>query len=152
LDRFNFSPSAIYSSFCLALDSVPEKLKVIGHGCMVRGGHGHGLTLPMAYSSTPCEQATPETALWPFHRWPAHRASGLRPATPSDTPRHKPLLLAVSCAYFIGCACVRGGRMAAFNLVTYIEAPPRPIHSTPFGRRQPNSQECTCKHDCKSKR
>ena len=65
------------------------------HRRMAGGGHGlpkvsPGLAMPNP--STPCGQATTETALWPFLGWPACRASGLRPfSTPVDAPRHAPL-------------------------------------------------------------
>jgi hypothetical protein len=58
-------------------------------GHVARGGHGVPKVLigpAMPYPSTPCRQATPETALRPFQRWPTHRAGGLWPySTPSDT-------------------------------------------------------------------
>jgi hypothetical protein len=54
------------------------------------GGHGLpkvSLGPNMHYTSTPCEQATPETALQPFHGWPAYRTGGLWPSsTPLDMP------------------------------------------------------------------
>jgi hypothetical protein len=59
---------------------------------MARGIHGLtkvslGPALP--YPSMPCRRATPETALWMFLGWPAHRAGDLRPSsTPLDTPQH----------------------------------------------------------------
>jgi hypothetical protein len=44
--------------------------------------------------STPCGQATPETASWPFWRWPACRAGGLRASSsPLDTPSCTGLVL-----------------------------------------------------------
>jgi hypothetical protein len=43
----------------------------------------------MPNPSTPCRRVTPETALWLFLGWPAHRAGGLRPSsTTLDTLRH----------------------------------------------------------------
>jgi hypothetical protein len=46
---------------------------------------------PMPYPSTPCGEATPETALQPFQGWPTHRAGSLHPSsTPLDTPRRTP--------------------------------------------------------------
>jgi hypothetical protein len=63
---------------------------------MAKGIHGlpkvsSGPALPNP--STPCGRATPETALRPFRRWPAHRAGGLwLSATPLDTPRRTGLL------------------------------------------------------------
>jgi hypothetical protein len=46
----------------------------------------------MPYPSTPCKQATPETATRLFQGWPAHRAIGLRLSScPSDTPRRTPM-------------------------------------------------------------
>jgi hypothetical protein len=42
--------------------------------------------------ATPYGQPTPETALWPFPRWPARRTGILQPSsTPLDTPRRTPL-------------------------------------------------------------
>jgi hypothetical protein len=71
------------------------------HGRMVRGGHGLSKVSPgpaIPNPSTPCGQATPETALRPFRGWPARRAGGLRPSsTPLITPRHTPTHLTASC-------------------------------------------------------
>jgi hypothetical protein len=66
------------------------------HRRMARGGHARPKVSPgptMPYSSMPWGQATPETALWPFQRWPSRRAGALRPScTPYDTPRRAPYL------------------------------------------------------------
>jgi hypothetical protein len=44
------------------------------------------LGLPCPIPSMPYEQATPETALWPFQRWPARRPGDLWPSSaPLDT-------------------------------------------------------------------
>jgi hypothetical protein len=80
-----------------------------GHGSMAMGGHGLPKVLPgpaMPYPSTPCRQATPITALWPFQGWPAHRAGRLRPfSTPLDTPRRTPMLSTVTLAWILGFLC-----------------------------------------------
>jgi hypothetical protein len=64
------------------------------HGRMARGGYGLPKVSPepaMPNPSTPCRQATPETALQPFQGRYACRAGGLRPSsTPLDTPRRTP--------------------------------------------------------------
>lgn len=58
---------------------------------MDKGIHGlpkvsTGSTMPDP--SLPCGQATHDTALRPFLRWPAHRAGGLQPSSaPLDTLR-----------------------------------------------------------------
>jgi hypothetical protein len=66
------------------------------HGRMGRGGQGLLKVSPepaMSYPSTPCEQAIPETALWPFQEWSTRRAGGLRPSsTPLDTPYYSLML------------------------------------------------------------
>jgi hypothetical protein len=62
---------------------------------MARGGHGlpyvtPGPTLP--YPSMPCGRTTPETALQPFQRWPAHWMGDLwLSSSPLDTPRRMPI-------------------------------------------------------------
>jgi hypothetical protein len=53
-------------------------------GRLARGGHELSKVSPgpaMPDPSMPYEQATPETALWPFQGWPARRAGGLRPSS-----------------------------------------------------------------------
>jgi hypothetical protein len=58
---------------------------------MARGIHGVPKVSPgpaMLDPSTPCERATPETALRLFLGWPARRPGNMRPSsTPLDTPR-----------------------------------------------------------------
>jgi hypothetical protein len=65
------------------------------HRRMRRGGHGLPKVSPgpaLPYPATPCELATPKTALWPFLRWPSHRVGGLRPSFALlDTPRRTPM-------------------------------------------------------------
>jgi hypothetical protein len=72
-------------------DLIPPLHLVFRHGRMARGAHGLSKVLfgpAMPYPSTPCEQATPETARQLFQGWPTHRAGGLRPSsTLLDTPR-----------------------------------------------------------------
>jgi hypothetical protein len=47
----------------------------------------------MPNPSTPYGRTTPKTAIWPFWRWPARRAGGLKPSsTPLDTPYRMGLL------------------------------------------------------------
>jgi hypothetical protein len=70
--------------------------EIIGqrHRRIARGGHevpkvSLGPALPKP--SSPCGQATPETALWPYQGWLVRRASVLRPSsTPLDTPHRTP--------------------------------------------------------------
>jgi hypothetical protein len=73
------------------------------YGRMARGGHGlPKLSLKPArpYPSTPCERATPETALQPFEEWPTHRVGSLWPSSTSlDTPRHTSMVLLLSDSY-----------------------------------------------------
>jgi hypothetical protein len=63
---------------------------------MARGIHGLSKVSPRPTQlnlSTPCGQATPETALLPFRGWRARRVGGLRPfSTPLDTPRRTGLM------------------------------------------------------------
>jgi hypothetical protein len=62
---------------------------------MARGFHGLQVSLGLAMPdpSTPCGQATPETAIQLFLEWRAHRVRGLRPPyTPLDTPCRMGLL------------------------------------------------------------
>jgi hypothetical protein len=72
-------------------------VKVSNHRRMARGGHGLPKVSPeptMPYPSSPCGQATPQTALRSVPGWPACRASSLRPScTPLDTPCHTPMFL-----------------------------------------------------------
>jgi hypothetical protein len=68
-----------------------------GQRCMSWGGHGcHKVSLgpTMPYPSMACGRAIPETALWPFQRWPARKAgaySRLLPLCPPPPPRRTPL-------------------------------------------------------------
>jgi hypothetical protein len=60
-----------------------------------QGGHGLpkvSLGLAKPGPSTPCGQAIPETALWPFEGWTAHSVGGLQPSfTTLDTPCRTPM-------------------------------------------------------------
>jgi hypothetical protein len=58
-------------------------------GRTARGGGGLlklSLEPAMPNSSTPCRQATSETALWPFQGWPAHRVGSLRLSSALQIP------------------------------------------------------------------
>jgi hypothetical protein len=80
-----------------------------------RGGHGlpkvsPGLAMP--YPSTPCRQATPETALRPFQGWPSCRVGDLRPSfTLLDTSYQPPMAMVNGChllgrfsTHLVGCS------------------------------------------------
>jgi hypothetical protein len=73
---------------------------------MATGGHGLpkvSLRPAMPNPSTPCGRASPETALWLFQGWPAHRAGSLRPSfTLLHTPTRASMLFMIMRERYIG--------------------------------------------------